>query len=114
MERARKRHAAAEEAVKKAVEIRDSVQGVEEEAQSRERGAPQEEELPATVHASAAAEINQLRVTVQDLQRERDFLRSEMAKSRVEGDQSLLMSRLFDQGDSLRRQVGSNRYNPLS
>ena len=86
---------------------------LEEEAQSRVR-APQEDELPATVHASTAAEINQLRVTVQDLQRERDFLRSEMAKNRVEGDQSLLMSTLIDQGDSLRRGVGSNRYNPLS
>ena len=65
--------------------------------------APQEEELSATVHASTAAEINQLRVTVQDLQRERDFLRSEMAKNRVEGNQSLLMSTLIDQGDSVRR-----------
>ena len=78
---------------------------LKEEAQSRVR-APQEEELPATVHASTAAEINQLRVTVQDLQRERDFLRSEMAKNRVEGDQSLLMSTLIDQGDSMRRGVG--------
>ena len=96
------------------VALRNRISELEEEAQSRVRATPQEEELPATVHALAAAEINQLPVTVQDLQRERDFLRSEMAKNRVEGDQSLLMSTLIDQGDSLRRGVGSNRYNPLS
>ena len=93
---------------------RDSVQvrgGTSRRARQIEAVA---EELLATIHASTAAEINQLRVTVQDLQRERDFLRSEMAKNRVEGDQSLLMSTLIDQGDSLRRGVGSNRYNPLS
>ena len=112
VERARKRHAAAaQEAVKKAVEIQSKFEVevqegldrlkrlreeavashtsslrvdpiAEEEAQSRVR-APQEDELPATVHASTAAEINQLRVAVQDLQRDRDFLRSEMAKNRV-------------------------------
>ena len=37
-----------------------------------------------------------MRVTVQDLQRERDFLRSEMAKNRgKEINQSLLMSTLI-------------------
>ena len=56
--------------------LRNRISELEEEAQSRVRGARQEEELPATVHASAAAAINQLRVTVEDLQRERDFLRS--------------------------------------
>ena len=92
------------------VALRKRIAELEEEAQSRVR-APQEDELPATVHASTAAEINQLRVIVQNLQRERDFLRSEMAKNRC--DQSLLMSTLIDQGDSLRRGVGSNRCNPL-
>ena len=53
--------------------LRNRISELEEEAQSRLRGAPQEEESPATVHASAAAEINQLRVTVQDLQRARFF-----------------------------------------
>ena len=96
------------------VALRNRISELEEEAQSRVRGAPQEEKLLATVHASAAAEVNQLRVTVQALQRERDFVRSEMAKNRVEGDHSLLMSTLIDQGDSLWRGVGSNRYNLLS
>ena len=112
VERARKRHAAAQEAVKvveiqsefevevqeeatashtssmrvdppdEVVALRKRISELEEEAQSRVR-APQEDELPATVHVSTAAEINQLRVTVQDLQRERDFLRSEMAKNRA-------------------------------
>ena len=54
------------------VALRKRISELEEEAQSRVR-APQEDELPATIHVSTAAEINQLRVTVQDLQREPDF-----------------------------------------
>ena len=152
VERARKRHAAAEEAVKKAqskfeaelqegldrlkrlreeaaashtssmrvdppdevstLRLRSHISELEKEAQSRERGAPQVEELPATAHVLAEAEINQLRVAVRDLQRERDFLR--LAKNRVEEDQSLVMSTLIDQGDSVRKGVGSNRCNAWS
>ena len=152
VERAQKRLAAAQEAVKKAVEtqskleaelqegverlqrlreeataqmssmrveppdevsvLRNRISELEREAQSR---VPiQEADVPPTIQVPSAAEINQLRAAVQELQSERDFLRSEMSKSRVEGDQSFLMSTLIDQGDSLRRGVGSNRFNPLS
>ena len=63
----------------------------------------------ATLPASGAEEVNMLRTSVENLQRERAALRAELTRQRA-GDPSALMSTLIDQGDSLARE----RYNPLS
>ena len=68
----------------------------------------------ATIPASGAEEINQLRTTVEELQRERAMLRSEVARQR-NGDQSALLSTLIDHGESVaRNSVVGNRFNPLA
>ena len=67
----------------------------------------------ATAPVSGAEEINQLRATVEELQRERAMLRSEVVGHRS-GDQSVLLSTLMDQGESVPRNGSGNRFNPLA
>ena len=67
----------------------------------------------ATAPVSGAEEINQLRATVEELQRERAMLRSEVVRHRS-GDQSVLLSTFIDQGESVARNGSGNRFNPLA
>ena len=92
------------------------LQRLREEAAAQRRDQTAEHgEVPPTAPAVSAVEINQLRASVGDLQRERDRLRSEVTRQRAEEsrplDKSALMSTLIDQGDTLSR---GNGYNPLA
>ena len=128
VERAKKRLAAAEQAVTKALETKSRLEAELSEGMQRlqrlreeavasalvdhHQGAPRATEVPPTVPASSAAEINQLRAQVEELRRERDLLASRQQAEDQPVDQSLVMSPLTDYGDGLRR--GANRFNPLS
>ena len=57
------------------------------------------------VAAPSADEVNVLRASA--------MLRAEVARCRANADPSTLMSTLIDQGDTLARESGPNRFNPL-
>ena len=108
VERARKRFVAAEDAVMKALqtksrlesELNEGVQRLQrlrEEAAAQPRAPTAEHGEVPPVPPEAQAEVNQLRATIEDLQRERDRLRSEVSRQRA--------------GDMLSR---GNRFNPLA
>ena len=121
VERARKRFVAAEDAVMKALqtksrlesELNEGVQRLQrlrEEAAAQPRAPTAEHGEVPPIPPEAPAEVNHLRATVEDLQRERDRLRSEVSRQRVEESRPLEQS-VIDQGDMLSR---GNRFNPLA
>ena len=86
------------------------LQRLREEAAAQPRAPTAEHgEVPPIAHEAQAVEVNQLRATIEDLQRERDRLRSEVSRQRAEESRPLEQS-VIDQGDMLSR---GNRFNPL-
>ena len=122
VERARKRLVAAEDVVMKALqtksrlesELNEGVQRLQrlrEEAAAQPRAPTAEHgEVPPVAPEAQAVEVNQLRATIEDLQRERDRLRSEVSRQRAEESRPLEQS-VIEQGDMLSR---GNRFNPLA
>ena len=96
VERARKRLVAAEDVVMKALQIKSRLEcelneGVQRLQRLREEAAAQPRapiaehgEVPPIAPEAQAVEVNQLRATIEDLQRERDRLRSEVSHQRPE------------------------------
>ena len=87
------------------------LQRLREEAAAQPRAPTAEDgEVPPIAPEAQAVEFNQLRATIEDLQRERDRLRSEVSRQRAEESRPLEQSAI-DQGDMLSR---GNRFNPLA
>ena len=96
-------------------ELNEGVQRLQclrEEAAAQPRRALTAEhgEVPPIAPEAQAIEVNQLRETIEDLQRERDQLRSEVSRQRVEESRPLEQLAI-DQGDMLSR---GNLFNPLA
>ena len=85
------------------------LQRLREEAAAQPR-APTAERGEVPPIPEAQAEVNQLRATIEDLQRERDRLRSEVSNQRAEESRPLEQS-VIDQGGMFSR---GNRFNPLA
>ena len=107
VERARKRFLASEDAVRKALPKVQRLQRLREEAAAQPRVPTAEYGEVPPIPSEAQAEVNQLRATIEDLQRERDRLRSEVSRQRAEDSRPLEQSVI----DMLSR---GNRFNPLA
>ena len=126
VERARKRLVAAEDVVVKALQTKSRLEcelteGVQRLQRLREEAAAQPRaptaehgevppiataergEVPPIAPEAQAVEVNQLRATIEDLQRERDRLRSEVSRQRTEESRPLEQS-VIDRGDMLSRE----------